>query len=606
MTKPFTLSPKQYRWQDGFLLAVKLAPLQAVLLIFYAVLQTAVPVLNIAATAGFVNSAISIAAGESAWQKVLFPLAGLVFITAFQELGGAAIGYVRTSFRLHLRLRLRTALTDKRSRLEYRHLENQDTWNLTSRVCDKPEEKFSQVFQEGLQMISFLVSSVSVLMVIMVEIWWAGLLILAVTVPLLFLSQKSGQQNYQASRDASKIQRRYEYLNKILTDRDSASERALFGFSEKIREAYTKSYHEAFQILVRTMFKWFIRMKAGGVVSAFFCIFVILVLAPSAISGSISIGIFISLVNAVFNLSQNMSWQLSNIMEKFAHNQEYFKDLTQFSRLEEQEGAELYPSENPPPFQRLEFKNVTFRYPDTDHDIIKNLSFCLEAGKHYSFVGVNGAGKTTITKLMTGLYQNYEGNILLNGKELREYPFQDLKAIFCGVFQDFARYSVTLRENIELGHARELEKNGAGGTNCGLSVSCRLAGLENVIDKLSSGLDTPLGKIYEDGADLSGGEWQRTAMARAIQNPAEIKILDEPTAALDPLAENEVYENFQEISRGHTTVFISHRLGSTRLADVIYVLDGGSVSEMGTHEELMEKGGLYAEMFESQRSWYQV
>ena len=227
--------------------------------------------------------------------------------------------------------------------------------------------------------------------------------------------------------------------------------------------------------------------------------------------------------------------------------------------------------------------------------MLNGLSFTLEKGRHYSFVGANGAGKTTITKLLLGMYQNYEGEILINGKELRTYSVAQLKALFICVFQDFSRYQLTMRENIELGNI--------GGTNNGnIERAVELSGLSKLKERI--GFDAHIGKLDEDGVDVSGGEWQRIAMARAIISQSEIKILDEPTAALDPIAERDVYENFRDISRGNTTVFISHRPGPTKLADIIYVLDGGRVIESGDHEKLMEEDGLYAEMFESQRSWY--
>lgn len=162
---------------------------------------------------------------------------------------------------------------------------------------------------------------------------------------------------------------------------------------------------------------------------------------------------------------------------------------------------------------------------------------------------------------------------------------------------------LTFRENISLGDTAALETGPIPEER--LDKAIELAGLTPAAENLPKGYDSPLGKLLEDGVDLSGGEWQRVAMARTILSPAEVKILDEPTAALDPLAESEVYENFQQISEGKTTLFISHRLGSTLLADVIYVLDGGRMAECGSHQELMDKGGLYAAMFESQRSWYQ-
>lgn len=261
---------------------------------------------------------------------------------------------------------------------------------------------------------------------------------------------------------------------------------------------------------------------------------------------------FISLINALFSLSGSLSWGLANRMESLAWSREYLKDLNSFASLSEQEGACSLPMAEEP-FRQLEFRHVTFRYPGSDVTILKDLSFVIERGKHYSFVGINGAGKTTITKLMTGLYPQYEGEILLNGRELRTYSLAQVKAYFCSVFQDFAHYSLTFRENISLGDTAALETGPIPEERLDKAVG--LAGLTPAAENLPKGYDSPLGKLLEDGVDLSGGEWQRVAMARTILSPAEVKILDEPTAALDPLAESEVYENFQQISEGKTTLF---------------------------------------------------
>lgn len=228
--------------------------------------------------------------------------------------------------------------------------------------------------------------------------------------------------------------------------------------------------------------------------------------------------------------------------------------------------------------------------------MLDDFSLKLEKGKHYAFVGVNGAGKTTMTKLMTGLYRDFKGEILLNGRDIRTYDAKALKSLCSVVFQDFARYQVPARDSIAVGlPAREARVEDA----------VRTVGLRDAIDALPKGLDTPLGKIYEGGQDLSGGEWQRLAIARALVSGAPVRILDEPTAALDPMSESRFYEQFAGMSRGVTTLFISHRLGSTRLADRIFVIDGGRIAEEGTQAELLAAGGLFADMFEAQRSWYQ-
>ena len=213
-------------------------------------------------------------------------------------------------------------------------------------------------------------------------------------------------------------------------------------------------------------------------------------------------------------------------------------------------------------------------------------------------MGVNGAGKTTITKLLTGLYDNYEGEIYLNGKNLREYTLAELKGYFTVVYQDFAKYQIEYKDNVKLGDVLRDDD--------GRMVECtRQIGLDGVVDTLHSGADTPLGKVSENGVDLSGGEWQRLAIARSLYSASPMKILDEPTAALDPIAESGIYELFRDITMNKSAIFITHRLGAAKIADKIIVIDGGRVAEFGSHAELIRQGGIYAEMFNTQRGWYE-
>jgi ATP-binding cassette subfamily B protein len=276
--------------------------------------------------------------------------------------------------------------------------------------------------------------------------------------------------------------------------------------------------------------------------------------------------------------------------------------LTDFAALEDDDEAIEIPVFPPPVFESLEFRNVRFKYPGTDNYILDGVSFRIDAGKHYAFVGINGSGKTTITKLMTGLYNDFEGEILVNGRNISEYTQSELKAFFSVVYQDFARYYISIKDNIALGDVNRIrdEKNSVR-----IWDTIMKTNLEETAAKLPKGLDTPLGKIKEGGLDVSGGEWQKIAMARAVMNQAPVRILDEPTASLDPVSESRTYEEFEKISRDKTTIFISHRLGSTKLAHEIFVLNDGRIIEKGDHRQLMELGGFYAQMYESQRSWYE-
>ena len=345
--------------------------------------------------------------------------------------------------------------------------------------------------------------------------------------------------------------------------------------------------------------RYFIRLKGSSLVTVLLSLLIISVLLFPLQRGLITPGMFMGLVTSTLNLIQMMSWELADTMGQIARNLEYCKDLTAFCALSETQGALELPADSSEiTFESLEFSHVTFRYPGTDKDILSDFNLRLECGRHYAFVGINGAGKTTLTKLLTGLYDNYEGEILLNGRELKTFSQAQLKAFFSVVYQDFARYQISLEDNIALGDVLHRDQDK-------IRTAAASIGLDQAIADLPRGMETPLGKIKENSVDLSGGQWQRVAIARALYNPAAVQILDEPTAALDPVAESGIYEMFGKISAGKSTIFITHRLGAARLADEIIVVDGGKVAEKGSHEKLLSRNGIYASMYEAQRSWYQ-
>lgn len=228
----------------------------------------------------------------------------------------------------------------------------------------------------------------------------------------------------------------------------------------------------------------------------------------------------------------------------------------------------------------------------------------LSAGKHYAIVGMNGAGKTTIVKLLTSLYDDYEGEIRINGKELRTIDLSMRKAMVSVIYQDFCRYPLDIYHNVSIGNINAMDDSES------VETAAAVMGLSPLLESLPEGIKTPVSKIHENGIDLSGGQWQRIALARLAVSNAPLKILDEPTAALDPISESKLYGQFHKIMKRSAaadtmTIFVSHRLGSTKLADEIIVINRGKVAEMGTFEELVHKNGLFAQMFHSQAQWYQ-
>jgi ATP-binding cassette subfamily B protein len=243
--------------------------------------------------------------------------------------------------------------------------------------------------------------------------------------------------------------------------------------------------------------------------------------------------------------------------------------------------------------------DVGFCYPGTEHWALRHVDLFIGEGESLALVGENGAGKTTLIKLLTRLYEPTEGTITLDGRDLAEWDVEALRHRFGVLFQDFNQYQLTVGENVSLGSVEHREDTPR------ISRAVDRGGAKEVVDKLASGLETPLGHWFKDGTELSGGQWQKVALSRAfMREEADILVLDEPTAALDASAEHAVFERFSELARGRTTILISHRFPTVRMADRIVVLDGGSIVEAGTHDELVARGGKYARMFALQAEGY--
>ena len=595
-----TFSKRTYKSPDVLRLVFQGSPVYTVLHVLLSFIRALMPTAATAlTTANFVDTAAAILQGERPHDDIYLPLLLLLLVLGVYTTIDSVVQLISARIRLHLQRRLIPAVIEKHAALDFKHIENAESWELISRVSRDPVKSIMDGFGAYTQFMQIVVCVVSVLVLIITQVWWAAFIILAFSAPMFWLSLRAGQKNYQAGRDAEKFNRRTEYLDEVLTGRDSLDERTLFGYGEEINKRWQEQYEAGRLLQVKVTAKMFLITKGSSMILALIGLLVALTLLSPVTTGQLSTGMYMGIVSAVLSMVNQLGWQMASALENISKAGEYMKDLTAFVALGETPGASHMPDPEPIAFQSLEFRNVRFKYPSGDHYILDGLSFTLTGGLHYAFVGKNGAGKTTITKLLTGLYTEYEGDILINGVELRQYPASALKAMFSVVYQDFAKYYIMLKDNIALGDIAGTD------TYSRITDAAVQAGLDEMVTELKNGMDTPLGKILEGGQDLSGGQWQRVAIARSLISRAPVKMLDEPTAALDPISENKVYEEFEMLMRGKTTVFISHRLGSTKLADEILVIDNGRVIERGTHDNLITAGGQYAEMFEAQRGWYQ-
>lgn len=594
----------KYKITDAIMIPLSITPVLTTVMILYYVIASLLPAATVGITTNFVDTSLGILQGYQAFQNILIPFILLLSVSAYQIISRALLHFIQVRFKMNLQASLRESFLLKRANLTFDHIENTTDWDLINRVAEKPEDKINDAFTNLLGLGNMVLAIIGIIAIVMSQVFWAAIIMIIAAVPIVVVALDSGKKIYTAQQEVTLKKRKFQYFFQVLTDRNHVLERSMFGYSPKLQEKFLCNFKEALSTELKVRKKMVIRSQLNGMSGIFVSLVVMLALIQPVVSGTISVGMFISLIGATTSIVEMLNWDLSWYLQSFSKDIAYFKELTQFVSLSEHPGGTDLPS-SPINISQIEFKNVSFKYPGADTNTLNNVSFVMDSGKNYSFVGSNGAGKTTITKLLTGLYTGYTGEILLNGMELRSYPLACIKATFSEVFQDFSKYQISFGENILLGNPHSLYANEQiVDTQNQLNSVIDTVDLTDVIVQLPHGVDSKLGKLYEDGVDLSGGQWQRIAMARSIFSPSKIKILDEPTAALDPIAESRIYEKFKEISAGYTSIFISHRLASTQLADVIFVMDQGKIVEQGSHKGLMQKKGIYFNMYESQRSWY--
>jgi ATP-binding cassette, subfamily B, bacterial len=427
---------------------------------------------------------------------------------------------------------------------------------------------------------------------------WLILLLPLSFVPAIWGETRFNTLAYFMSRWRTPERRELEYIRYIGASAETAKELKLFGLGGFLIERFRR--------LAQTIFieNRNLSMQRTGWGALFSAIATLTYYGAYAfivwrtVIGDFTIGDLAFLSGSFLRLNALFQKILLGFTQ-IAGQSMYLDDLFSFFEIEPTIVDPAAPKPFPSPIRKgIAFEGVGFRYPDTDTWALRHLSFTLDAGETLALVGENGAGKTTIVKLLTRLYDPDEGRITIDGIDLRELAVADIHAHIGVIFQDFIRYSLTARENIGVGRieAQEDEQR--------IESAAERSLADAVIAKLPKGYDQQLGRLFKQGRDLSGGEWQKIAIARAYMREADLVILDEPTAALDAKAEAEVFARFKSLAAGRTAVIISHRFSTVRMADRILVLENGGILEAGTHEQLLARGGRYAELFELQAAGY--
>ncbi|WP_205504501.1 ABC transporter ATP-binding protein [Rufibacter psychrotolerans] len=427
---------------------------------------------------------------------------------------------------------------------------------------------------------------------------WLLLLLLVAVLPAFLGESHFNERSYSLVHGWTPERRELDYLRQTGASDETAKEVKIFGLSgfliDRFRTLSDKFYHDNKKLSTRRAF-WgsvFAALGSAGYYGAY------VYLISQTVQGQVSLG-QLTFLSGSFMRLRGLLEAVLNRFTSVAEGALYLQDFFDFFELQPLirriKGAPVFPR---PIRHGFTFENVGFRYRNSEKWAIRNLSFTLHAGEKLALVGENGAGKTTLVKLLSRLYDPTEGRILLDGIDLREYDPADLRREIGVIFQDFVRFQMSAGTNIAIGRIEEKENHPR------IESSAQQSLADTVIAKLPEGYDQIIGRRFNKGVDLSGGEWQKIALGRAYMRDAQLLILDEPTAALDARAEHEVFQRFSELTHGKTAVLISHRFSTVRMADRILVIENGQFVEMGSHEELMEKGGRYAELFRLQAKGY--
>lgn len=429
---------------------------------------------------------------------------------------------------------------------------------------------------------------------------WAVIPVLALTaIPYFFVRLQQSNRLFAWERERTPLERKAWYVNMLLTQAAAAKEVRLFDLGPRLREWFREARTVLRRERIALERRWALAGLAAQIVGVAGVFGVYSFVAVRTFQGLLTVGDLVMFFQAIQRASgflEGLGWSVSNLYESNLFLTTLHEFLAIRSKLPEAVRPRPFPSSLG---QGIAFEQVSFQYPHEERVAVRDFTFTIKPGEHVAFVGANGAGKTTLVKLLCRLYDPTSGRITIDGVDLRDYAIADVRKAVSGIFQDFVKFQFSAKDNISLG---------ANASEIALPMivqAARQAGAHEAIERLPKGYESLLGKLFDGGHELSIGEWQKVALARAVLRNSQILILDEPTSAMDAKAEAELFARFHELAQGRTAILISHRLSTVKMADRIFVVDRGQIVEQGTHDDLMSHQGLYASLFLTQAQHYQ-
>jgi len=571
------------------------APLLMIVSIIIVVTSGLLPPITVTLFRNTLNKITSVINEKGDFISLLPTVAIMVVFMILVPTINILIRLIQMRLRQKVRRYTKLLITNKLNQIEFSHFDNSDVYDLCKRIANGAEDSISSTVFDAVDLVKRIISIVGLAIIIINIAWWTIPFMCLTPIPMIIINKKKWEDLHNAENDRATYDRMAKNLSGVMLGKNSIKEVRMFGIMDYLRKRW-QTYNEDSQRITQGIQKKYAKKSSysnmifgwGGTPIA---VAVIL----SVIFGKISFTNYLVLGTASNEFGMLTSF---GVFDNLLKQRVFWKDFNKFLLLTETTNIDNINNVKMTKINNIIFDNVTFTYPGCETPVLNNISFKINAGEKIAIAGVNGAGKSTLIKLILGLYIPDKGSVLINGINVTSINLADRQKLITSIFQDYTKYMLTVRENIAFGNIHSINDT------LKIQKAARQGMSETFISKLNNGYDTLLGNVFGEGTDLSEGQWQKLGLSRAFISDADVMILDEPAAALDPRSEAELYTAFLNLSKNKTCILISHRLGSARIGDRILVLEQGQIIEDGCHDDLMINGGVYCEMFTAQAKWY--